>query len=197
MCRGVAKTFQRGRGECNIVTDPGYSSYCLLDVLAVFLEKCHFFGWAASVRGGKSLRDSSIDDVRSEKDWICCLYKDADENTLIRKNIQQTEPSNDGFCERNTSSDNRKGKGVKGSQATPLTYQLKSIVIRRKYIFLFIGREPTTWPANNCLQIMVCSCAMSSNSVWLRVILCSYVNETRFFSLLRSLLRENDRSLHK
>ena len=25
------------------------------------------------------------------------------------------------------------------------------------------GRQPTTWPANNCLQKMVCSCAMSSN----------------------------------
>ena len=37
------------------------------------------------------------------------------------------------------------------------------------------------WPANNCLQIMVCSCAMSSNCVWLQTIFC----------FLRSLLREN------
>ena len=37
------------------------------------------------------------------------------------------------------------------------------IIIRSKFFFLFIGREPTTWPANNCLQIMVCPCAMLSN----------------------------------
>ena len=47
------------------------------------------------------------------------------------------------------------------------TWSKKSIIIRSKFFFLFIGREPTTWPANNCLQIMVCSCAMPSNSVWL------------------------------
>ena len=44
---------------------------------------------------------------------------------------------------------------------------------------LFIGRQPTKWPANNCLQIMVCSC----------------VKETVPFSFLRLLLRENGRSL--
>ena len=54
----------------------------------------------------------------------------------------------------------------------------KQIIIRCKFFFLFIGREPTTWPANNCLQIMVCSCAMSSNCVWLQIIFCSCVNET-------------------
>ena len=31
--------------------------------------------------------------------------------------------------------------------------------------FLFIGQEPTTRPVNNFLQIMVCSCAISSNCV--------------------------------
>ena len=40
-------------------------------------------------------------------------------------------------------------------------------IIRCKFFFLFIGWKPTTWPANNCLQIMVCSSAMSSNCVWL------------------------------
>ena len=39
------------------------------------------------------------------------------------------------------------------------------IIIRSKFFFLFIGREPTTWTGNNCLQIMVCSCAMPSNSL--------------------------------
>ena len=40
-------------------------------------------------------------------------------------------------------------------------------LIWSKFFFLFIGRKPFTWPANNCLQIMVCSCTMSSNCVWL------------------------------
>ena len=44
--------------------------------------------------------------------------------------------------------------------------------------FLFIGRQPTTWTSNNCLQIMSCSCAMLSNCVWLQIIFCSCVNET-------------------
>ena len=53
-----------------------------------------------------------------------------------------------------------------------------AFIIRRKLFFLFIGRNPTKWPANNCLEIMVCSCAMSSNCVWLQIIFCSCVNET-------------------
>ena len=69
------------------------------------------------------------------------------------------------------------------------------IIFRSKFFFLFIGREPTTWPANNCLQIMVCSCAMPSNCVWLQVIFCTCVKETVLFSFLRSLLRQNGRSL--
>ena len=40
-------------------------------------------------------------------------------------------------------------------------------IIWSKFVFLFIGRKPSTWPANNCLQIMVSSCTMSSNCVWL------------------------------
>ena len=58
-------------------------------------------------------------------------------------------------------------------------------------IFLpFIGREPTTWSTNNCLQIMVCSCVMSPNFVCLQIIFCSCENETTPFSFLQSLLRE-------
>ena len=68
-------------------------------------------------------------------------------------------------------------------------------IIRCKCFFLFIGREPTTWPANNCLQIMVWSCAMSFNSFWLQILFCLRVNETTLFSFLRSHLRENGRSL--
>ena len=87
------------------------------------------------------------------------------------------------------------------SHATPCNllkaYRLdkKSIIIQSKFFFLFVGREPTTWPANNCLQIMVCSCAMPSNCFWLQIIFCTCVKETVLFSFLRSLLRENGRSL--
>ena len=35
-----------------------------------------------------------------------------------------------------------------------------NIIIRCKCFFLSISWEPTTWPANNCPQILVCSCAM-------------------------------------
>ena len=80
-------------------------------------------------------------------------------------------------------------------QYATCTSPIMHLVIRSKVFFLFIGREPTTWPANNCLQIMVCSCAMPSNSVWLQIIFCSCVKETVLFSFLRSLWRENDRSL--
>ena len=69
------------------------------------------------------------------------------------------------------------------------------IIIRSKFFFLFIGRELTTSPANNCLQIMVCSCAMPSNCVWLQIIFCTCIKETVLLSLLRLLLRENGRSL--
>ena len=68
-------------------------------------------------------------------------------------------------------------------------------IIWSKFFFLFIGWEPTTWPATNCPQIMVCSCAMPSNCVWLQIIFCSCVKETVLFSFLRSLLRENGRLL--
>ena len=63
-------------------------------------------------------------------------------------------------------------------------------IIRSKFFFLFIGRELTTWPANNCLQIMVCSCAMAPNFVWLQTMFCTCVKETVLFSFLWSLLRE-------
>ena len=44
---------------------------------------------------------------------------------------------------------------------------ITTIIIRCKCFFLCIGRQPATWPANNCLQIMVCSCAMSFNCKFL------------------------------
>ena len=68
-------------------------------------------------------------------------------------------------------------------------------IIRSKFFFLFIGREPTTWPANDCLQTMVCSGAMLSNRVWLQIIFCLCIKETVLFSFLRSLLSENERSM--
>ena len=35
------------------------------------------------------------------------------------------------------------------------------------FFFLSIGREPTTWPANSCRQINVCSCVVPSKRVLL------------------------------
>ena len=77
----------------------------------------------------------------------------------------------------------------------PQPHPITVIIIRYKCFFLFIGREPNTWPTNNLLQIMVCSCAMSFNSFWQQILFCSCVNESTLFSFLRSLLRENGRSL--
>ena len=72
--------------------------------------------------------------------------------------------------------------------------RIKGIIIRRKLFFLFIGRELTTWPANNCLQIIVCSCAMPSNSVWMQIIFCSCVKEQCFSpSCDRSRVKVADR----
>ena len=48
-------------------------------------------------------------------------------------------------------------------------------IIRCIFFFRFIGREPTTWPANNCLQIMVCSCVVLSKCDLLQIIFCSCV----------------------
>ena len=48
------------------------------------------------------------------------------------------------------------------------------------FFFLSIGREPTMWPANNCLQIMVCSCLVPSTRVLLQIIFCSCVIGTTF-----------------
>ena len=55
-----------------------------------------------------------------------------------------------------------------------------TIIIRCAFFFLSIGREPTTWPANNCLQIMVCSCEVPSKRVLLQIIFCSCVIGTTF-----------------
>ena len=52
-----------------------------------------------------------------------------------------------------------------------------------------------TWRANDCLQIMVCSCSLSSNCVWLQIIFCSCINETTLFSFFASLLLANGRSI--
>ena len=81
----------------------------------------------------------------------------------------------------------------------PLSDQIlhNRIIIRCRFFFLFIGREPTTLPVNDCLQIIVCSCAMTSTCVWLQMIFCSCVSETTFSSFLRSLLLEIGRSLRK
>ena len=54
------------------------------------------------------------------------------------------------------------------------------IIIRCVFFFLSFGRESTTWPANNCLRIMVCSCVVPSKRVLLQIIFCSCVIATTF-----------------
>ena len=70
------------------------------------------------------------------------------------------------------------------------TVRKDRIIIWCKFFFLFIGWKLTPWPANNCLQIMVRSCAMSSNCVWLQMTFCSCINKTMIFSFLRLFLHE-------
>ena len=54
------------------------------------------------------------------------------------------------------------------------------IIIRCVFSSLPIGRESITWPANNCLQIMVCSCVVPSKRVLLQIIFCSCAIGTTF-----------------
>ena len=54
------------------------------------------------------------------------------------------------------------------------------IIIWCSFFFLSIGQQPTMWPANNCLQIMICSCIVLSKHVLLQIIFCSCVIQTTF-----------------
>ena len=61
--------------------------------------------------------------------------------------------------------------------------------------FSFAESPPRDLQITAYKLIMVCSCAMSSNCVWLQIIFFSCVNETLLFSFLRLFLREKGRSL--
>ena len=58
------------------------------------------------------------------------------------------------------------------------------IIIRRKLFSLFIGRKPTSWPANNYLKptnnglLMRNFVQLCLAAVWLQIIFCSCVNKT-------------------
>ena len=68
-------------------------------------------------------------------------------------------------------------------------YTYNNLNYHSKQIFL-----PFHWPRDHHLQMtacLVCSCATSSNCVWLQIIFCSCVKETTPFSFLLSLLGEN------
>ena len=54
------------------------------------------------------------------------------------------------------------------------------IIIWFMFFVIFLGWEPTTWPANNCLQMIVCSCVVPSKRVLLQIIFCSCVIGTTF-----------------
>ena len=58
----------------------------------------------------------------------------------------------------------------------------------RQIFFLLIGKEPSTWPANNCLQIMAAHAQRRPTvfgfGIWLQIIFCSYIKETTLLELL-------------
>ena len=56
---------------------------------------------------------------------------------------------------------------------------LNSLIIQRVVFFLSICREPTTRPANNCPQKMVCQCVVPFKPVLLQIIFCSCVIRTK------------------
>ena len=67
------------------------------------------------------------------------------------------------------------------------------IIIRCKCFFLFIGREPSTWPANNCLQVMVC--AMSSIFVGLQIMNIADRFASQRYSLKKKSRWSNDETI--
>ena len=67
------------------------------------------------------------------------------------------------------------GKGDICTQAKKLNNHLLQIFLPFYW--------PTTWPGNNCLQKMVCSCTMSSNFVWLQIIFGSWMHKWNHVSL--------------
>ena len=70
-----------------------------------------------------------------------------------------------------------------------------SLSFEANFSFFSLAKSPPRDLQKNCLQVMVCSCAMPSNCVWLQIILCTCVKETVLLSFLRSPLRENGRAL--
>ena len=61
--------------------------------------------------------------------------------------------------------------------------------------FSFAESPPRDLQITAYKLIVVCSCAMSSNCVWLQIIFFLWVNETLLFSFLRLFLRKKGRSL--
>lgn len=63
---------------------------------------------------------------------------------------------------------------LKTSKLIQITFIVTKIIIRSIFSSFHRPRAPT-WPANNCLQIMFCSCVMSSFFVLLQMIFCPLV----------------------
>ena len=57
-----------------------------------------------------------------------------------------------------------------------------------KFSFLLISRDPMTRPAINCLQIIVCSCATSSNFLCLQIIFSLWIALARVIVMCMSIL---------
>ena len=93
------------------MTHPRYSPYCLVDFYAVFLKKAFFSGEQRAWEERKAYGMAAYRTFEARRTAYVFYTRTADENILIRRNIQQIEPLNDGFWERDTSH-KKNGKGV-------------------------------------------------------------------------------------
>ena len=85
------------------MTHPRYSPYCLVDFYAVFLKKAFFSGEQRAWKVGKGYGIAAYRTFETRRTEYVFYTRTADENILIRRNIQQIQLLNDGSWERDTS----------------------------------------------------------------------------------------------
>ena len=78
------------------MTHPRYSPYCLVDFYAVFLKKAFFSGEQRAWEERKAYGIATYRTFEARRTAYVFYTRTADENILIRRNIQQIEPLNDG-----------------------------------------------------------------------------------------------------
>ena len=77
----------------------------------------------------------------------------------------------------------------------PHSWTIKANYHSMHFFFLSIDREPTTWPANYCLQIMVCSCLVPSKRVLLQMIFCSCAIDRNWHHVLERKMADRSPEL--